>query len=181
MKLSKSIMIGTAALLLPMSAFADGDKTSWDGQAAGERYSASGAETSDRALTDDEIRNIIAQSGADGSNPDIRYMGQGLEVHEARTGAEGLRKIVELQPDAAIIDIGLPEMDGHEVARRVRKHADVGLIPLVALTGYGRDSDRQEVKASGYDLHLIKPLNPEQLDGIIAGLEKVDRTSEPVS
>ena len=99
MKLSKSIMIGTAALLLPMSAFADGDKTSWDGQAAGERYSASGAETSDRALTDDEIRNIIAQSGADGSNPDIRYMGGPQTAIETIMCCENVDEQVETRTE----------------------------------------------------------------------------------
>ena len=75
MKLSKTITIGAAAMLLPMSAFADGDKTSWDGQAAGERYTASGSSTAERVLTDEEIRNIISQSGANSANTDVRYLG----------------------------------------------------------------------------------------------------------
>ena len=76
MKLSKSIFVGIAATsLLPFAAMADGDKTSWDGQAAGERYAASGSSTSDRVLTDDEIRDIIARSGANAGDTDIRYLG----------------------------------------------------------------------------------------------------------
>lgn len=76
MKLSKSILIGAAAAtLLPFAAFADGDQTSWDGQTAGERYAVTGATTADRALSDDEIRDIIARSGATGDNSDVRYLG----------------------------------------------------------------------------------------------------------
>ncbi len=75
MKLTKSIIIGVAAAaLLPISALADGDNKSWDGQAAGERYAASGTSTSDRVLSDDDIRDIIQRSGADASNTDVRYI-----------------------------------------------------------------------------------------------------------
>ncbi|MEM9573313.1 MAG: hypothetical protein AAF996_17745 [Pseudomonadota bacterium] len=99
MKLSKSIMVGAAAVLLPMSAFADGDKNSWDGQAAGERYSATGAATSERALTDDEIRDIIAKSGADGTNPDIRYLGGPQEAVETIMCCENVDEQVETRTE----------------------------------------------------------------------------------
>jgi len=76
MSFTKSIMIGaTSAVLLPLAAFADGDKNSWDSQAAGERYDASGATTAERVLTDEEVRQIIEQSGANASNADVRYLG----------------------------------------------------------------------------------------------------------
>ena len=75
MKLTKSIIIGAAAAaLLPFSAHADGDNKSWDGQAAGERYASSGSASSDRVLSDDDIRDIINRSGADGTNTDVRYI-----------------------------------------------------------------------------------------------------------
>ncbi|MEZ6060840.1 MAG: chemotaxis protein CheB [Planctomycetaceae bacterium] len=95
---------------------------------------------------------------------------RGLEVHEAATGAEGLEMIQQLKPDAAIIDIGLPELNGHEVARRLRADAANNHIPLVALTGYGQDTDKQAVRESGFDLHLVKPLNPDVLDSVLAKL-----------
>lgn len=97
----------------------------------------------------------------------------GLEVHQARDGVEGLALIKSTRPDAAIIDIGLPGMDGHEVAQRLRSDASFANLPLVALTGYGQDTDRQAVTASGYDLHLVKPLNPQKLDHILAQLPDI--------
>lgn len=88
----------------------------------------------------------------------------GLEVHQARDGVEGLALIQRVQPDAGVIDIGLPGMDSHEVAQRLRSDPSFANLPLVALTGYGQDADREAVAASGYDLHLVKPLNPQKLD-----------------
>ncbi|APZ92232.1 chemotaxis protein CheB [Fuerstiella marisgermanici] len=100
---------------------------------------------------------------------------RGLSVHEGRDGAEGLELIRKVRPDAAIIDIGLPEMDGHEVARRIRNDSSFDDVRLVALTGYGQDADREAVRESGFDLHLVKPLNPESLDTILSELADIQR------
>ena len=97
---------------------------------------------------------------------------EGFEVHEAGSGTTGLALIQNVKPDAAIIDIGLPEMDGHEVARTLRADPEFQELPLIALTGYGQDADRRAVKESGFDLHLVKPLNPEQLTRVFAQLDR---------
>jgi hypothetical protein len=100
MKLTKSIMIGAAAaILLPATAFADGDKTSWDGQAAGERYAAAGATTADRVLTDEEIRNIISQSGANSANTDVRYMGGSETAIETIMCCENIDEQIETRTE----------------------------------------------------------------------------------
>ena len=100
MKLSKSIMISAAAaMLLPATAFADGDKTSWDGQAAGERYSAGGATTAERVLTDEEIRNIISRSGANATNSDVRYMGGSQTAIETIMCCENVDEQVETRTE----------------------------------------------------------------------------------
>lgn len=98
---------------------------------------------------------------------------RGLKVFKAQDGAAGWQKIREVRPDAAIIDIGLPVMDGHELARRVRADRELAGTRLVALTGYGQDKDREAVRESGFDLHLVKPLNPEKLDQILAELSEM--------
>ena len=100
---------------------------------------------------------------------------RGLSVHEGRDGAEGLKLIRKVRPDAAIIDIGLPEMDGHEVARRIRNDSSFDDVRLVALNGYGQDTDRAAVRESGIDLHLVKPLSPESLDTILPELVDIQR------
>lgn len=100
MKLSKSILIGAAAIsLLPMSAFADGDGNSWDGQAAGERYTASGSSTADRVLTDDEIRDIITRAGASDANTDVRYLGGPEAAVETTMCCENVEEQVETRTE----------------------------------------------------------------------------------
>jgi CheY-like chemotaxis protein len=77
---------------------------------------------------------------------------------------------VRERPEIALIDIGLPGVDGYEVARRVRAQPGGQDIVLVALTGYGLDADRQRSREAGFDAHLVKPLNPEKLDEVFSKL-----------
>jgi CheY-like chemotaxis protein len=97
-------------------------------------------------------------------NPDIRaslktlleLLGHAVEV--AADGVEGVRRALELRPSVAIVDIGLPQLDGYQVARRLR--AALGRdIRLVAHTAYGEPDDRLRALQAGYDLHLVKPLD----------------------
>jgi CheY-like chemotaxis protein len=67
-----------------------------------------------------------------------------------------------------LIDIVLPGMDGYEIAQSVRRHEDLRHVSLVALTGYGRDEDRQHAFAAGFDHHLEKPVNIDDLLGLVA-------------
>jgi CheY-like chemotaxis protein len=86
----------------------------------------------------------------------------GHEVYDRADGAAGLAAALSLKPDAAIIDIGLPGLSGYELARRIRSVAD-GRMTLIALTGYGQDEDRQRALQSGFDLHIVKPVEAEKL------------------
>src|SRR5881628_2091247 len=90
----------------------------------------------------------------------------GHEVHEACDGDSGVDEARRLRPDVALIDIGLPGIDGYEVARRVR--ADVPRARLVAVTGYGQPDDLQRAWAAGFDVHLVKPVDPQQLQRVLA-------------
>jgi CheY-like chemotaxis protein len=87
----------------------------------------------------------------------------GYEVHTAENGDQGLQEILRLRPRFALVDIGLPGLDGYQVARKVRETLSPDEVFLIALTGYGRPKDRQAVKEAGFDEHLIKPLNPDEL------------------
>ncbi|HEY2092813.1 MAG TPA: ATP-binding protein [Thermoanaerobaculia bacterium] len=104
-------------------------------------------------------------------NPDIRDLLQiklkklGHAVDTAADGNAGLRCIAEKRPDIAIIDIGMPGMDGYELAKRVREKLD-GRILLIALTGFGQADDRERAAASGFDEHLTKPIRVEELQQI---------------
>jgi two-component system CheB/CheR fusion protein len=86
----------------------------------------------------------------------------------AADGQSGLDGISRLRPDVAVVDIGLPRLDGYEVARRVRSERWGSRIKLIALTGYGRAEDRVAVMQAGFDAHLVKPVNPTELVRVIA-------------
>jgi CheY-like chemotaxis protein len=76
---------------------------------------------------------------------------------------DALRLLDEFVADVAFLDIGLPGMDGFELARRLRSDPRVQSMVLVALTGYGRDEDRDEARRAGFDHHMTKPVDIDQL------------------
>jgi two-component system CheB/CheR fusion protein len=98
-----------------------------------------------------------------------------LEVlgHRVRAVYDGMAALDAARtspPDVMLVDIGLPGMDGYEVARRVRRDPDLDRVILVALTGYGREADKRQAMAAGFDHHLVKPVSPEALHGLVARL-----------
>ena len=78
-----------------------------------------------------------------------------------------------------LVDIGLPGMDGYEVAREVRRDRRLRHVVLVALTGYGREEDREHALAAGFDRHLVKPVEPDTLERLVADLPAA--TARPAS
>ena len=92
----------------------------------------------------------------------------GHEVLEAEEGLSGLALLKSARPDVAVIDVGLPGLNGYEIARRFRLEApDADEVMLVALTGYGTPEAQERSRQAGFDYHLIKPVNAEELDGIL--------------
>ncbi len=94
--------------------------------------------------------------------------GIGYHVRAVHDGAAALDAAHLDVPGVMLIDIGLPGMDGYEVARRIREDPSLRRTVLVALTGYGSSEDKQRAMAAGFDYHLVKPVDPEVLDGILA-------------
>jgi signal transduction histidine kinase/ActR/RegA family two-component response regulator len=102
----------------------------------------------------------------------------GHEVEVAEDGVIGLERAMQFSPEIGLIDVGLPGLDGYEVARRIR--ASVGdAIRLVALTGYGQPEDRERAYAAGFDLHLVKPINHEQLARALSDSDMMYAHEEP--
>jgi CheY-like chemotaxis protein len=91
-------------------------------------------------------------------------------VHVAVDGPSGLDAALELRPDVAFIDLGLPGLDGFELARRLRASLDGRAMRLVALTGYGSAEDRRRASEAGFNLHLVKPVSSRTLEGVLAEL-----------
>ncbi|KQV36107.1 ATP-binding protein [Massilia sp. Root335] len=88
--------------------------------------------------------------------------------HESHRALERAR---QQRPDVALLDIGLPDMDGNELARRLRADAQTGAIVLVAVTGYGQEQDRRAAFEAGFDHHLVKPVDMDELAALLAGIE----------
>jgi two-component system CheB/CheR fusion protein len=93
---------------------------------------------------------------------------EGHEVETAFDGPEGLKKVREFAPDVVLCDIGLPEMDGYQVAKAIREAPAPQRVFLVALTGYARPEDQQRAKDAGFDAHLAKPPTIEQIQKLVA-------------
>ena len=94
---------------------------------------------------------------------------EGHEVYEAVDGTEAVRAASRLRPDLALVDLGLPILDGYEVARFIRRQ-DHQPQRLVALTGYGQIEDRQRALDAGFDEHLVKPVDPDRLSELLQRL-----------
>jgi two-component system, sensor histidine kinase len=107
-------------------------------------------------------------------NDDVRLlMGEvleswGHEVRQAATGAVGVNLILEHRPDIAFIDIGLPDMDGYELARQIRAALGASKPLLVALSGFSQRRDRERASSAGFDDHLAKPASPADLKRLLS-------------
>jgi CheY-like chemotaxis protein len=91
----------------------------------------------------------------------------GHRVEEASNGAKGLEIVRRERPEIVLIDLGLPGVDGYGVARALRSAPEGEALLLVAITGYGRPSDRRQTKEAGFDAHLTKPVSPPELAAIL--------------
>ncbi len=96
----------------------------------------------------------------------------GHEFRLAYDGPSALEAVMDYQPDVVLLDIGLPGLDGFEVAQRIRQQAALGNIVLVALTGYGQDADRRLAKDAGFDYHLVKPASFSQIEKILLSVSE---------
>ena len=85
----------------------------------------------------------------------------------AHDGPTALIKAAHFKPHIALLDIGLPVMDGYELARRLRDEPDLRRLKLFAVTGYGQESDRERSRAAGFHEHLVKPIDLARLQNLI--------------
>jgi len=96
----------------------------------------------------------------------------GATVETAEGGEAGLHAVERMRPDVVLCDIGLPDIDGFEVARRIRARADLAATRLIALTGYGQAEDMRQALKAGFEAHLTKPVNLEQLMALLTSVSR---------
>jgi CheY-like chemotaxis protein len=111
-------------------------------------------------VVDDNVDTVLSFS--------MLLRASGHDVKTAHDGLKAVQAAIDYRPDIVLLDIGLPGLNGYEVAKQLRAHPDFKHIVLVALTGYGQDSDRQTSSAAGFTHHLVKPARFEELQKILA-------------
>jgi CheY-like chemotaxis protein len=92
---------------------------------------------------------------------------RGHRVDDAENGRAGFQKLLEVRPDLALIDVGLPDLDGYELVRAARARAEGRQLYLVALTGYSQPEDRRRASDAGFDALLAKPVDWQALDHVL--------------
>jgi signal transduction histidine kinase/CheY-like chemotaxis protein len=121
---------------------------------------------------DPGYRILIAddnRDAADSLSMMLRLMGN--EVRTVQDGAEAIKEAATFRPDVALLDIGMPRVNGYEVARSIRNQRWGASMRLVALTGWGQDEDKRRAIEAGFDQHFTKPVNPESLERLIKELQ----------
>ncbi len=119
-------------------------------------------------------------------NPQNRYLAKflleqrGHEVLEAETGPQGLEMAAECRPDLILLDIQLPGMDGHAVARTLKSDTQLKSIPVVAVTSYAMVGDREKCLEAGAEGYIEKPIDPETFPAAVEGYLNAS-TGEPAS
>jgi PAS domain S-box-containing protein len=114
------------------------------------------------------LRVLVVDDNRDAADSLCILLGSlGVEAHCAYAGEDALRRLPQLRPDAVVLDIGMPGMDGNEVARAIRAEAHHDGVRLIALTGWGQEGDRERTRASGFDHHLTKPVDLSALQCLL--------------
>jgi len=116
-------------------------------------------------------RILVVDDNTDAANSLAEFLRLDGHIAEAVYSAKGaLQSVASFSPNVVLLDIGLPEMDGYQVARRIREASSS--VRLVALTGYGQTEDTQRTRSAGFDAHMVKPVDLEALEGVIAGTDR---------
>jgi CheY-like chemotaxis protein len=133
------------------------------------RSESSGPGESGRPVESSARRILVVDDNVDAADSLtvlLRLMGN--DVRTAHDGPAALAAAQTYRPDVVLLDLGLPGMSGYEVCRRLREgHFATGPL-VVALTGYGKDEDRRRTREAGFDRHLVKPVNPDELREVLA-------------
>jgi signal transduction histidine kinase len=142
------------------------------------RLPVSGGRLERRATTIEEAsaaesprRILLADDNADFAQSLAQLLSsRGHDVRVAYDGAEALQAAQAFHPEVAFLDIGMPKMHGYDLARAIRREADMKDCVLVAVTGWGQEEDRRRAREAGFDRHLTKPVDPREVESILAAV-----------
>ncbi len=124
------------------------------------------------------IRILVVDDNQDAASTLATFLTEiGHQVETVLDANACLNRVTSFAPDACIVDIGLPDMDGHALARKLRESTATGPLHLMALTGYGQSADREEALRNGFDEHMAKPANLDVLEAWLDGIQKPGRAA----
>jgi DNA-binding response OmpR family regulator len=111
-----------------------------------------------------EPRVLVVDDNRDAADSlSLLLRSYGMQVHVAYTGQDAVTLAESVRPDVMLLDIGLPDISGHEVAREVRRQPWARQARLIAVTGWGQEADKARTRHAGFDAHLVKPVDPGEL------------------
>ena len=123
-----------------------------------------------------QVRVLVVDDNVDAAESIAMLLSlEGYEVRSVHAAQDALETAQSFQPHLVLLDIGLPGMDGYEVARRLRAEQRIESMRLVAITGYGQQSDRERARAAGFDEHLVKPVDPDALNEVLGAIASEQR------
>lgn len=127
------------------------------------------AEARDRAEASSALRILVVDDNVDSALTMAALLAMyGHEVCTAHDGLDALEEMRRFKPDVAILDIGMPKMNGYSVAKNIRSRSNEAQPLLIAVTGWGQDKDRRRSKDAGFDHHLVKPVDPAALSALLS-------------
>jgi CheY-like chemotaxis protein len=113
-------------------------------------------------------RVLVADDNVDSADMEAALLSAvGCEVRTVYDGESTLREAERFRPDVVLLDIGMPDIDGHEVCARIRSQAWGGGMVIIAVSGWGQESDRRRSARAGFNMHLVKPVDPDALLRIV--------------
>ncbi len=139
-------------------------------------YPRQASDDGDKAQPTSDLRILVVDDSRDAAESLAMLLKMmGNNIHTAHDGEEAVTAAREFQPNVVLCDIGLPKLNGYEACRQMKAQAwDKNMI-LIAVTGWGQDDDRRKSEAAGFDHHMVKPVDPQALMKLLAGLNTVKR------
>jgi CheY-like chemotaxis protein len=116
------------------------------------------------------LRLLIIDDNEDLASGLATYLAErsGHDVRIAHTGESGIETACEFLPDAVLLDVGLPDIDGYEVARRLRNHDGLEHLPLIGISGFSSEADKERARRAGFDRYFVKPIAYDVLHDVLA-------------
>jgi two-component system CheB/CheR fusion protein len=125
-------------------------------------------------------RALVVDDNVDGASVLAEALRtRGHEVHVAHDGRSALQQAIQYTPDVVLLDIGLPDLDGYEVASRMRREPGLLTTKVIAVTGFGREQHPGRSAEAGFAFHMVKPIDLAQLDAVLAAWQEDAEEREP--